>query len=98
MVEPVAVAGGVRVHLEHRAPKAAKRVLVHDDGDPRRLETMPLVRGVFLHGNPEAGTAAAEQVPHGQDRPREVRRRPKAARGLGRDRQGRSLAGHRIIV
>ena len=99
MVEPVALSGGVGVQLQDRAAEFPEGMLVHHDRNPGRFESMTLVRSVFLDGNAEAGSAAAEQMPDAQDGVREVGLRPQARGGFRRDGERRSVVGgHGRIV
>ena len=98
MIEPVTVAGRIRIQLEHRAVQSAERELVHDDRDPGRFEAMTFVRRVLLDGDPEPGAAAAEQVAHAQNGRREVGFLPEPLRGFGRDRKGAAGGRHRMPI
>jgi hypothetical protein len=63
--------------------------------DPGRLEALPLVRRVLLHGDPKAGAAAPEQVTDDEDRSGEVGFAAQPGGRLGRDGQRRA---HEMLI
>lgn len=72
MLETISFAAGIGIHVQDCTLEPPERVVVHDDWDSGGLETVALVRRVFVDRDSKAVATAAQEMAHRENRPRKV--------------------------